>query len=97
MRIGNPNDENSKFEVRNTTSPDEYVIPRIHQYEPDKPMKEEDEPPEEHDDNPLEEYKQALEPPPENKDYFRNNYECKGVNVQLHYMKQYAPQTHARV
>lgn len=30
MRIGNPEDENSRFNVKFYTSPDEYVVPRIH-------------------------------------------------------------------
>lgn len=31
IRIGNPNDENSNFNLNFHTSPDEYIIPKIHQ------------------------------------------------------------------
>lgn len=31
MRVGNPDDENCRFVVNRGTSPDEYIVPRIHQ------------------------------------------------------------------
>jgi hypothetical protein len=31
MRVGNPDDENSRFELKFHTSPDEYIVPKIHQ------------------------------------------------------------------
>ncbi len=45
MRLGNPDDENSRFDLHFHTSPDEYVVPKIHQLnymDPKPPEKEEE-------------------------------------------------------
>lgn len=33
IRVGNPDDVNCKFPLQFHTSPDEYVVPKIHQFE----------------------------------------------------------------
>lgn len=47
MRLGNPDDENSRFMLRFNTTPDEYVVPKIHQvnHMDPKPKEEDKEPP----------------------------------------------------
>lgn len=36
-------------------------------------------------------------PPPIEEDRIKTSYECKGINIQLHFLKLYVPATHARI
>ena len=33
IRLGNPDDENCRFPLHFNTSPDEYLIPKVHQFD----------------------------------------------------------------
>lgn len=92
IRIGNPDDQNSRFQFQFHTSPDEYVIPKIHQFEqqynPIMPKEEEKE---------LEDDIEKPDIPPPLEEKPKTAYECKGINIIVHYVKQYMPQTHIRV
>eukprot|EP00347_Sterkiella_histriomuscorum_P021982 403332092 len=94
MRVGNPDDENCRFPVGIVTSPDEYIVPRIHQRpdligaHPEEEEEKYDSPNRLEPDQPKEQKKE---------DEIQSHYECKGINIQLHYARQYVPPTHARV